>query len=117
MITNNSVTIYHNSGLDIVTHNEVWERNNYTKVWVFEGENSNINKGYELANDIQVRISYGQNENLNIANFKIGDIIVVGTLDLDITNTKDLDGYKTYVITSINNNTFGHNPHIHLGGK
>lgn len=117
MITNNSLTIYHNSGLDVITHNEVWTRYNYANVWIFEGESSSISKGYDLANAVQVRIPYNQNQDLNIANFKIGDIIVAGTLDIDISRQQDLSSYKTYVITSINNNTFGSEPHIHLGGK
>ena len=62
MITNNSVTIYHNTGLDVATHYEVWTRYNYPKVWIFENESSSISKGYDLANAVQVRISYNQNQ-------------------------------------------------------
>lgn len=115
MITNSSLTIYHNNGLDVTTHTEVWVRYNYDKVWFFGGKGAGINKGYDNANDVDIRIPY--NDGLDINNFKIGDIIVQGTLDFDITRQKDLSNYQIYNITSINNNNFGNNPHIHLGGK
>lgn len=115
MITNSSLTIYHNNGLDVTTHTEIWVRYNYDKVWFFGGKGAGINKGYDNANDVDIRIPY--NDNLDINNFKIGDIIVQGTLDFDITRQKDLSNYQIYNITSINNNNFGNNPHIHLGGK
>ena len=117
MITNSSVTIYHLSGLDVSTHNELWVRYNYDKVWFFGGKGSRINKGYDNANDLDVRIPYGQNSNVNIANFSIGDIVIEGTLDFDIETQQDLDNYLIYNITSINNNNFGDNPHIHIGAK
>ena len=117
MITNSSLTIYHMSGLDPATHNEVWTRYNYDKVWFFGGKGASINKGYDNANDVEVRIPYDQNNGLNIEDFAIGDIIVQGTLDIDIGTQEDLINYLTYNITSINNNNFGNNQHIHLGGK
>lgn len=117
MITNNSVTIYHMAGLDVSTHNELWVRKNYSNVWYFGGKGSRINKGYDEANDLDVRIPYGINADLSIANFSIGDIVVEGTLNVDITTQQDLNDYLIYNITSINNNNFGNNPHIHIGAK
>lgn len=117
MITNSSLTIYHMSGLDPATHLEVWTRYNYDKVWFFGGKGASINKGYDNANDVEVRIPYDQNNGLNIEDFAIGDIIAQGTLDIDIETQEDLINYLTYNITSINNNNFGNNQHIHLGGK
>ncbi len=117
MITNSSLTVYHLSGLDVSTHNEIWTRYNYDKVWFFGGKGAGINKGYDNANDVQIRIPYGQNEGLDIGNFSIGDIVVQGTLDTDIETQQDLENYLIYNITSINNNNFGINQHIHLGGK
>lgn len=117
MITNSSLTIYHYDGLDTATHFEKWKRYNYEKVWFFGGKGAGLNKGYDNANDVQVRIPYDQNEGLNIEDFKIGDIIVQGTLDFDIENQQSLKDYQIYNITSINNNDFGNNQHIHLGGK
>lgn len=116
MITNSSLTIYHKDGLDVATHLEKWTRYNYDKVWYFGGKGASINKGYDNANDVEIRIPYKQNT-LNITNFAIGDIIVKGTLDFDINKQKDLINYDIYNITSIKNNNFGNNPHIHIGGK
>lgn len=117
MITNSSLTVYHRDGLDVSTHLEKWVRFNYDNVWFFGGKGAGINKGYDNANDVQIRIPYGQNENLSIGNFSIGDIVVQGTLDIDIDTQQDLSNYLIYNITSINDNNFGNNPHIHIGGK
>lgn len=116
MITNSSLTIYHKSGLDSTTHLEKWTRYNYDKVWFFGGKGAGINKGYDNANDVEVRIPYDENI-LNANNFAIGDIIVQGTLNTDIETQEDLNDYLIYNITSIKNNNFGSNQHIHLGGK
>lgn len=117
MITNSSLTIYHKIGLNQYTHLEEWTRYNYSNVWFFGGKGASINKGYDNANDVEIRISYEQNENLNATNFAIGDIIVKGTLDIDISKQSDLKSYQIYNITSIKDNNFGNNPHIHIGGK
>lgn len=117
MITNSSVTIYHQNGLDVATHLEKWTRYNYDKVWFFGGKGASINKGYENANDFDCRLFYGHLDNLDIRNFSIGDIVVKGTLDLDISTQQDLSDYDIYNITSITDNNFGNSRHIHLGGK
>lgn len=116
MLTNKKLTIYHLDGLD-TNHLEKWVRYNYDNVWFFGGKGAGINKGYDNANDVEVRIPYNTNENLDITKFSIGDIIVEGKLTTDITTQQDLKSYLTYNITSINNNDFGNNKHIHLGGK
>ena len=116
MITNSSVTIYHRS-IDGTTREPKWTYKNYSKVWFFGGKGAGINKGYDNANDVQVRIPYDQNEGLNIDDFAIGDIIVQGTLSTSINQPEDLSEYLVYNITSINNNNFGNNKHIHIGGK
>ena len=117
MITNSSLTVYHKDGLDVATHFEKWTRHNYNDVWFFGGKGAGINKGYDNANDVQVRIPYDKNNGLNINDFAIGDILVQGTLDIDIQTQQDIEDYPIYNITSINNNNFGNNQHIHLGGK
>lgn len=117
MITNSSLTVYHKDGLDVATSFEKWTRYNYDNVWFFGGKGAGINKGYDNANDVEIRIPYNQNNNLDINNFAIGDIIVQGTLETDIGTQQDLENYLIYNITSINNNNFGNNQHIHLGGK
>lgn len=116
MITNSSLTVYH-KGFDSNTRLEKWIRFNYEKVWFFGGKGAGINKGYEDANDVEVRIPYNENSNLNFGNFSIGDIIVQGTLTEDIETQQDLSRYDIYNIKSMNNNNFGNNQHIHLGGK
>ena len=117
MITNSSLTIYHMSGIDENTHNEVWARYNYDKVWFFGGRGARINKGYDNANDVEIRIPYDDNSNLDISNFAVGDIIVKGKFNDNIETQEDLQDYEIYNITSIKNNNFGNNQHIHLGGK
>lgn len=115
MITNASLTHYHKT-IDDETRLEKWIRYNYDNVWWFGGKGSSINKGYENANDVDVRIPYDKN-NIDISNLAIGDIIIKGTLDINITTQQDLKNYEVYNITSINDNNFGINQHIHLGGK
>ena len=105
MITNSSLTIYH-KGFDEETRTEKWIRYNYDKVWFFGGKGAGINKGYDNANDVEVRIPYNQNDGLNINDFAIGDIIVQGKLTTDIETQQDLENYLIYNITSINDNNF-----------
>jgi len=117
MICNSKLTIYHYEGLDDTTHLEKWTRYNYDNVWFFGGKGAGINKGYDNANDVEIRLPYDKNTNLDISKFKIGDIIVQGEITLDIATQQDLKNYQIYNITSINNNNFGKNQHIHIGGK
>ena len=113
MITNNKITYYHKI-LNNTTKLYEWSRVLFEDVWVFGGEGSNINKGYENANDVNVRIPLEDVSDTSI--FAIGDIVAVGEQE-NITKQSDLDGKEYYNITSININNFGNNPHIHLGGK
>lgn len=115
MITNSSLTIYHKT-FDEEARIEKWIRYNYEKVWFFGGKGAGINKGYDNANNVDIRIPYNLNE-INIENIKIGDILVQGTLTEDITSQQDLSNCDVFNITSINNNKFGNNPHIRIGGK
>lgn len=116
MICNSKLTIYHQDGLDVATHLEKWRRFNYDNVWFFGGKGASLNKGYDNANDVEIRLPYDLNE-LDINNFSIGDIIVQGGLTQDIATQQDLKNYQVYNITSIKNNNFGNSKHIHIGGK
>lgn len=116
MITNSKLTVYH-KGYNEETNLEKWVRFNYSDVWFFGGRGAGINKGYDEANNFDCRIPYDTNADLDIRNFNIGDIVVQGELDLDIETQQDLENYLIYNIVSITNNTFGNNPHIHIGGK
>lgn len=115
MITNSTLTIYHKS-LNEKTRLEEWERYNYDNVWFYGGQGASTNKGYENANNVQIRIPYSTNAGLDINNFSVGDIIVQGTITQDIIKQQDLDGI-VYAITSIVNNQTGSQPHIHISGK
>ena len=115
MITNKSLTIYHKV-LNTTTHLEEWVRYNYANVWLYGGKGAGTNKGYENANNVQIRIPYNENAGLNASNFTIGDIIVEGTLETNITTQQDLSTYTIYNITSIVDDTYSNNKHIHLGG-
>ena len=113
MITNSELTVYHKV-LDENTRLEKYVRYAYPKNWWFGGKGSSLNKGFSNSNDVQIRIPYYLNK-ADINNFSIGDILVKGNIKKDIETQSDLP--EVYKITSINNNTFGREPHIHIGGK
>lgn len=115
MITNASLTIYHKE-YDETTRLEKWVRFNYKKVWFFGGKGASVNKGYDNANDVDIRIPYKQNQ-VDVDKIQIGDILVKGDLAKNINTQQDLSEFEFYNITSINDNNFGNNPHIHIGGK
>ena len=115
MITNASLTIYHKE-YDETTRLEKWVRFNYKNVWFFGGKGASINKGYDNANDVDVRIPYKQNQ-VDVDKLQIGDILVKGDVAKDINTQQDLSEFEFYNITSINDNNFGNNTHIHIGGK
>ena len=114
MISNADLTVYH-KGFDATTKTEIWSRFNYENIWWFGGKGASTNKGYDDANDVEIRIDYKLNPDIN--NFAIGDILVKGNLKLDITRQQDLEDYDVFNITSIKDNNFGTKPHIHIGGK
>jgi hypothetical protein len=113
MITNKKITYYHKI-LNNTTKLYEWSRIVFDEVWLFGGKGSSINKGYENANDVDVRIPMEYVQDTSI--FQIGDIIALGEQS-NITKQSDLKDVEFYNITSININDFGYNPHIHLGGK
>lgn len=112
MITNKAITYYHKT----LDNNklEQWTKTVFDNVWVFGGKGSSINKGYDNANDVNVRIPMELVKNIDL--FKIGDIVAIG-IQGNITKQSDLKGIEFYNITSININDFGNSPHVHLGGK
>ena len=112
MLVNSSLTVYHKV---VRNHEDTWEKHFYKNIWWFGGKGSSLNKGYAEANDVQIRIPYDLNPSLDYNNFGIGDILVQGERK-DITNEEDIQG-EYYNITSLNNNTFGNNKHIHVSGK
>lgn len=115
MITNSSITIYHKT-FNKQTRLEEWTRYNYDNIWWFGSRGAGINKGYENANDVDVRISY-KNHDIDPSNIAIGDILIKGEINIDIETQQDLKNDDVYNITLINDNNFGQNPHLHLGAK
>lgn len=113
MLVNSSLTVYHKVSDN---HDYKWVRYNYDNIWWFGGKGSSLNKGYENANDVQIRIPYDLNPKLDYNNFGIGDILVKGTIKTDITSESDIES-EYYNITYLNNNIFGNNQHIHISGK
>lgn len=112
MLVNSSLTVYHKVEVD---HDYKWVRYFYKNIWWFGGKGTSTNKGYDNANDVQIRIFYDLNPNLDYNNFEIGDILVQGEYK-DITSEEDIQS-EYYNITSLNNNVFGNNKHIHISGK
>lgn len=114
MKTRGTITIYH------ITLNELTKLEEYTRYeyngWYFINEDAVINQGLTDANTIDVRIPYETNENADIGNFSKGDIIYIGSGPESINSQTEL-GKDIYKITLLNNNNFGNNQHIHLGGK
>lgn len=113
MLVNSSLTVYHKVSDN---HDYKWVRYNYDNIWWFGGKGSSLNKGYDNANDVQIRIPYDLNPKLDYNNFGIGDILVKGTIKNNITSESDIES-EYYNITSLNNNIFGNNQHIHISGK
>ena len=113
MITNKAITYYHKI-LNKTTKKEEYQRYVFENVWAAGGKGSSINKGYENANDVDVRIPMEYVTDRTI--FRIGDILAMGLLE-NIGTQSDLEGQEFYNVTSISINDFGYNQHIHLGGK
>ena len=112
MITNGSITYYHKT----LDNNKlpIWNRYVFENVWYFGGKGSSINKGYENANDVNIRIPMEYVDNKDL--FTIGDIIAIG-INPPISKTTELLYTEFYNVTSITINEYGNNPHVHLGGK
>lgn len=115
MITNSSLTIYHKY-FDKVSKFDKWKRQEVKNVWWYGGKGANYNKGLENANEVKIRIPKDIN-NLNDLEVEIGDILVKDIIDKEISIQSDLKDHETYNVTSIINNDFGLNKHIHIEGK
>ena len=115
MLVNSSLTVYHKV---VKNREDTWEKHFYKNIWWFGGKGASLNKGYENANNVQIRIPYDLNPSLDYNNFGIEDILVQGEYE-DIVSENDLKDLNIpyYNITSLNNNVFGNNKHIHISGK
>lgn len=117
MKINSSMTIYHKR-FNSKTRLDEWDRYPIENVMWQGGKGASINKGYEKANDINVYIPYNSNKELEKVPFSIGDIIVKGNIEDNITKQSDLK-VDNYNITTLVNNDYGNfdMQHIYLGAK
>jgi len=117
LTTNTSMTLYHKV-FDKTSRLDKWERYIIKNVMWQGGKGASINKGYEKANDISIYIPYNINDNLTDIPISIGDIVVKGTVENDITKQSDLNVYN-YNITTLINNDYGSSnmKHIQIGAK
>lgn len=115
MITNSSMTLYHKR-FNSKTRLDEWDRYPIENVMWQGGKGASINKGYEKANDITIYIPYNANRELSQVPFSIGDIIVKGNIEDEITKQSDLK-VDNYNITTLINNDYGSDDmqHIQLG--
>ena len=110
MLTNNSVTIYHKT-LNENTRLEEYTRHVYENAWVFL--NTQVNNNADT-NKLNVRLAYSLNS-INLDDISIGDILVIGSSQENISTQDDLE--QSYNIVSIKNNNFGSEQHLHIIGE
>lgn len=117
MTTNASMTLYHKV-FDKINRLDKWERYTIENVMWQGGKGASINKGYEKANDISVFIPYSKNDNLISIPISIGDIVVKGIIEENITMQSELK-VDNYNITTLINNDYGSAimHHIQIGAK
>lgn len=111
MLTNTNMTLYHKS-IDTKTRKTVWKRFTIDKVMWQGGKGAKINKGYDNANDVKIFVPIEYKK----IPFSIGDIVVKGSIDTEITSHQDLIG-DVYNLTTIIYAEFGTLSHIELGAK
>ena len=117
MTTNTGITLYHKV-YDKTTRLDKWIRYSIEKVMWQGGKGAGINKGYEKANDISIYIPYNSNNNLSKIPISIGDIVVKGIIDTNITKQSDLKDDNYNITTLINNNYGSYDmQHIQIGAK
>lgn len=114
---NASITLYHKT----IGENrlEKWERHFIEKVFWTGGKGASFNRGYEDSNNVTIRVWTSLND-LSDITFDIGDIVVKGNIEEDITKQDDLSSYSdVYNLMTIIPNINGDidMDHIHLGGK
>lgn len=114
MVTNASLTIYHHDKKD--ARNPKWVKQGPFKIWWYGGKGASYNKGLENSNDVKIRLWKDINDLSNLE-ASVGDILVKGEIDKEISMQSDLKDYETYNIVSIIDNDFGLNKHFHIEGK
>ena len=115
MVSNaETITICHKE-IDPSTRLENWTKYYYNNCWWFDVLGTVVRDGYQYNNRVEIRIPYSKNKTASISNISIGDILYRGRLESVVESQADVP--NAYNITSITNNTFGGEPHIHLGGS
>lgn len=116
MLVNSKLTIYHKY-FDKTERIDKWKKQLINNVWWFGGKGASYNMGLDNANDVKIRIPKNVNDLSNLE-ISVGDILVKGELEKEISMQSDLkDVEDVYNITSIIDNDFGLNKHLHIEGK
>jgi hypothetical protein len=104
MLTNADCTIYHRV-YDTVTRLDKWERTQYHGVNWYAKQAATVGEsGLMAADTLTVRIPASESDTVPAA---VGDIIVRGLPDTDITQPKELGTYEHYTITAVRDNRRG----------
>ena len=111
------ITIYHKI-LGLGKNPDTFKINHLKNVSWQGGDGASVNKGYEKANDIKLRIFKKDNQDVFELPFSIGDFIVLGITDQEISKQSDIKD-KTYNITTIIPHKRGTitTQHIEIGAK
>ncbi len=117
MESNTNMTLYHKR-FNPKKRLDEWDKYSIENVMWQGGKGASINKGYVQANDISIYIPYEQNKELEKVPFSIGDIVVKGISEVEITKQSDLK-VDNFNITTLIDNNFGSDcmKHIYLGAK
>ena len=104
MLTNANCTIYHKV-YDKAARLDHWERTQYRRVNWYAKQAATVGEnGLMAADTLTVRIPVTTSSS---APATVGDIIVHGLLDKDITQPKELGTYEHYTITAVRDNRCG----------
>lgn len=116
MKTNTSITVYHKY-FDTELHLDKWRKQVVLNTMFQGGKGASANKGYEKANDVDIFIPLSKND-LSNTEISIGDIVVKGTINQEITKQSDIKE-ENYNITTIIYNDYGSSNmnHIQLGAR
>ena len=116
MLTNADCTIYHKV-YDKATRLDRCERTQYCSVTWYAKQAATVGEnGLMAADTLTVRIPVTTSSSAPAA---VGDIIVRGLLDKDITQPKELGTYEHYTITAVRDNHRGSSfiQHWRIEGK
>lgn len=115
MITNTKVTIYHR---ETINHTTAFTRYVVDRGMWQGGHGSSISKGILESNDVTCYLPY-ENNNVSDVSIAIGDYILKGEINNDITSKSDLENQDVYTIQSIIPYDYGglDMQHIKIGAK